>query len=68
MGLTAANNSRAFADAVEILLDEIAEDATLSDRCRTQAEQFPWSETIMRLGRLSGATPVTHRPTNKSAA
>jgi len=50
------------------LLDEIAEDATLSDRCRTQAEQFPWSETIMRLGRLSGATPVTHRPTNKSAA
>ena len=71
VGLTAANNSRAFADAVEILLDEIAEDATLSDRCRTQAEQFPWSETIMRLGRLGGApaiTPVAHRPTNKSAA
>ena len=55
VGLTAANNGRAFADAVEILLDEIAEDSTLSDRCRIQAEQFPWSETIMRLGRLSAA-------------
>lgn len=49
VGLTAANNGAAFADAVEIILDEIREDATLSDRCRVQAEQFPWSQTIYRL-------------------
>jgi len=49
VGLTAANNGAAFADAVEIILDEIQEDPTLADRCRLQAEQFPWSKTIFRL-------------------
>jgi len=49
VGLTAANNGAAFADAVEIILDEIQEDSTLADRCRLQAEQFPWSKTIFRL-------------------
>jgi alpha-1,6-mannosyltransferase len=49
VGLTAANNGAAFADAVEIILDEIKEDPTLSDRCRLQAEQFPWSATIHKL-------------------
>jgi hypothetical protein len=34
---------------VEIILDEIQEDPTLADRCRLQAEQFPWSKTIFRL-------------------
>jgi alpha-1,6-mannosyltransferase len=52
VGLTAANNGAAFADAVEIILDEIKEDPTLSDRCRLQAERFPWSETIHRLDTL----------------
>ena len=49
VGLTAANNGAAFADAVQIILDEIKEDATLSDRCRLQAEKFPWSATIHKL-------------------
>jgi hypothetical protein len=52
VGLTAANNGAAFADAIEIILDEIKEDPTLSDRCRLQAERFPWSETIHRLDTL----------------
>lgn len=49
VGLTAANNGAAFADAVQIILDEIKEDPTLSDRCRLQAEKFPWSATIHKL-------------------
>ena len=52
VGLTAANNGAAFADAVEIILDEIKEDPTLSARCRVQAERFPWSATIHRLDTL----------------
>ena len=52
VGLTAANNGAAFADAVEIILDEIKEDTTLSARCRLQAERFPWSATIHRLDTL----------------
>jgi alpha-1,6-mannosyltransferase len=52
VGLTAANNGAAFADAVQIILDEINEDPTLSDRCRLQAERFPWSETIHKLNTL----------------
>jgi len=56
VGLTAANNGAAFADAIEIILDEIKEDPSLSDRCRLQAERFPWSETIHRLDTLH---PVT---------
>jgi alpha-1,6-mannosyltransferase len=49
VGLTSANNGAAFADAVQIILDEIKEDPTLSDRCRLQAEKFPWSATIHKL-------------------
>ena len=41
-----------IADAVEIILDEIKEDPTLSQRCRVQAERFPWSATIRRLDTL----------------
>jgi alpha-1,6-mannosyltransferase len=56
VGLTAANNGAAFADAVEILLDEIREDETLSDRCRIQAERFPWSQTIHRLENIDSVS------------
>jgi alpha-1,6-mannosyltransferase len=49
VGLTAANNGAAFADAVEIILDELQEDPNLAARCRTQAEEFPWSQTIFKL-------------------
>jgi alpha-1,6-mannosyltransferase len=56
VGLTAANNGAAFADAVEIILDEIREDASLSDRCRIQAERFPWSQTIHRLENIDSVS------------
>ena len=55
VGLTAANNGAAFADAVEIILEQIREDASLSDRCRIQAERFPWSQTIHRLENIDSA-------------
>ena len=56
VGLTAANNGAAFADAVEIILDEIREDLSLSERCRLQAEQFPWSQTIFKLENIETVT------------
>ena len=56
VGLTAANNGAAFADAVQIILDEIREDRTLTARCRQQAEQFPWSKTINRLENINSVT------------
>jgi alpha-1,6-mannosyltransferase len=56
VGLTAANNGAAFADAVEIILEEIREDASLSDRCRIQAERFPWSQTIHRLENIDSVS------------
>ena len=56
VGLTAANNGAAFADAVEIILDEIHEDATLANRCRIQAERFPWSQTIYRLENIDSVS------------
>ena len=56
VGLTAANNGAAFADAVQIILDEIREDRTLTARCRQQAEQVPWSKTINRLENINSVT------------
>ena len=56
VGLTAANNGAAFADAVEIILDELREDPTLSERCRIQAEEFPWSRTILKLDSIHSVT------------
>jgi alpha-1,6-mannosyltransferase len=49
VGLTAANNGVAFADAVQEILDVLQRDSTISARCRAQAEEFPWSKTINRL-------------------
>lgn len=57
VGLTASNNGVAFADAIQILIDEIRNDETLSARCRLQAERFPWSQTINKLEAL-GARSV----------
>ena len=56
VGLTAANNGAAFADAIEIILEELREDSTLSSRCRIQAEKFPWSQTVRRLESLNDVT------------
>jgi alpha-1,6-mannosyltransferase len=49
VGLTAANNGVAFADAVQKILAVLEKDSTVSARCRAQAEEFPWSKTIYRL-------------------
>jgi alpha-1,6-mannosyltransferase len=49
VGLTAANNGVAFADAVQEILAVLQRDSTISARCRAQAEEFPWSKTINRL-------------------
>jgi alpha-1,6-mannosyltransferase len=49
VGLTAANNGVAFADAVQEILAVLEKDTTVSARCRAQAEEFPWSKTIYRL-------------------
>ena len=56
VGLTAANNGAAFADAVEKLMKEIRVDRTLSARCRHRAESFPWSQTISKLDSLHRVT------------
>ena len=56
VGLTAANNGASFADAVQNMLNKIREDASLSHRCRIQAERFPWSQTIRRLENIDSVT------------
>lgn len=53
VGLTAANNGVAFADAVQEILAVLQRDSTISARCRAQAEEFPWSKTINRLETIS---------------
>jgi alpha-1,6-mannosyltransferase len=52
VGLTAANNGCAFADSIERLLQLKRHDKKLRTRCRTQAEQFPWTKTISDLHQL----------------
>ena len=61
VGLTAANNGAAFADAIEELLSLTDEDVQMRQRCRSQAENFPWSKTIFELNAL-------HQPLPKKAA
>ena len=61
VGLTAANNGAAFADAIEELLSLTNEDVQMRQRCRSQAENFPWSKTIFELNAL-------HQPLPKKAA
>lgn len=53
VGLTADNDGPSFADAVEDLLTVVSVDSTISERCRRQAEKFPWSQTIYKLESLS---------------
>lgn len=52
VGLVAENNGPAFADAIEELLAELESDRTLRNRCRLQAELFPWARTVDRLNEL----------------
>jgi alpha-1,6-mannosyltransferase len=52
VGITAANNGEAFADAIEVLLRQLEKDPTVGQRCHQQALQFPWSQTARRLQEL----------------
>lgn len=61
VGLTAENNGAAFADAIQELISMISTDKEIGDRCRNQAENFPWSKTISQLHLLQEKT------TNKAA-
>jgi len=58
VGLTAANNGAAFADAIEELLSLTDEDVQMRQRCRSQAENFPWSKTIFELNALHQPLPI----------
>jgi alpha-1,6-mannosyltransferase len=58
VGLTAANNGAAFADAIEELLLLTNEDVQMRQRCRSQAENFPWSKTIFELNALHQPLPI----------
>lgn len=49
VGLVAANNGCAFADATEKLIKQLKSDTTLRSRCQHQAENFPWSSTISQM-------------------
>jgi alpha-1,6-mannosyltransferase len=58
VGLTADNNGSAFADAIEKLLSLTNVDVQMRQRCRSQAEKFPWSKTIFELNALHQPLPI----------
>jgi alpha-1,6-mannosyltransferase len=58
VGLTADNNGASFADAIQKLLVLSAQDPDIRLRCRAQAEQFPWSQTISQLHALNPLNPL----------
>ena len=58
VGLTADNNGAAFADAIAELLSLTNEDVQMRQRCRSQAENFPWSKTIFELTALHQPLPI----------
>ena len=58
VGLTADNNGAAFADSIEKLLSLSNQDLQMRQRCRTQAENFPWSKTIFELNSLHQPLPI----------
>lgn len=53
VGLVAANNGIAFAEAIKSLLARLDSEPTLRSRCHHQAENFPWSSTISQMLSLS---------------
>ena len=55
VGAVAENKPTAFADAVEHVLALRKAHPDLYQRCHHQAENFPWSSTLMMMLRLHGA-------------
>jgi alpha-1,6-mannosyltransferase len=49
VGVAAANNGAAFAEAIKVLLARLSTEHTLRSRCHHQAENFPWSSTISQM-------------------
>ena len=55
VGAVAINHPHSFADAIETVLKLSAKDPSLPMKCHQQAENFPWSSTLMMMLRLHGA-------------
>jgi alpha-1,6-mannosyltransferase len=55
VGAVAQNNPKSFAEAIQKVLAYSAEDKGMPIRCQHQAENYPWSSTLMMMLRLHGA-------------
>jgi alpha-1,6-mannosyltransferase len=53
VGIAAANNGAAFAEAIKVLLARLSAEQSLRSSCHHQAENFPWSSTISQMLSLS---------------
>lgn len=58
VGITSGNTGAEFADAIEILLMQVQTDPTLTDRCATQARNFPWAATASSIQALNTTTEL----------
>ncbi|CAN2187576.1 RfaG Glycosyltransferase [Candidatus Nanopelagicaceae bacterium] len=54
VGVTSPNTGEDFADALEILYEQVQTDPTLSERCVRQAKNFTWQATASGLHATSG--------------
>ena len=55
VGAIADNNPVSFAEAIQKVLAYSAADKAMPIRCQHQAENYPWSSTLMMMLRLHGA-------------
>ena len=55
VGAVAENNPKSFAKAIQTVLSYNAADRGMPIRCQHQAENYPWSSTLMMMLRLHGA-------------
>jgi alpha-1,6-mannosyltransferase len=55
VGAVAENNPKSFAKAIQTVLAYNAADREMPIRCKHQAENYPWSSTLMMMLRLHGA-------------
>ena len=55
VGAVAENSPKSFAKAIQNVLARSAVDKALPIRCQHQAENYPWSATLMMMLRLHGA-------------
>jgi alpha-1,6-mannosyltransferase len=55
VGAVAENDPKSFAKAIQTVLGYNAADRAMPIRCQHQAENYPWSSTLMMMLRLHGA-------------